>query len=1103
MRFKKITFIYSDLLFIAFFSLSVVFSFASEEEKSRQIPSQLRFTENVSQWDKKIRYRTDFNGGRLFLEKNAFTYVFYEPYAFAHKHDFSKNAGPGLKSDVFKLHALKVHFLNSNINTELKGTGIKPGYSNFFIGKDPEKWASKVKSYENVLYDNIFPSIDLKVSSELNNVKYDFEIQPGASTESIKLLYEGAEKLEINEGRLIIHTSVGEISEENLYAFQIIGNKKIAVPCCFKLNGDTVSFVFPKGYNKDFQLLIDPTLVFSTFTGSTADNWGMTATYDGGGNAYTGGIVFEAGYPVVPAIGAYQGSFAGGGRGGGNGSGFNCDVSISKFNPSGSALIYSTYLGGLDNEQPASLIVNDNDELLVFGRTYSSNFPTPLGYDNTYNGGADIFICKFNSAGTSLIAGTFFGGSSDDGVNIASQERILSSLKYNYSDDGRGEIITDATGNVYIAASTQSTDFPTSPGAVQPAFAGGLQDACVFKLDPNLSLTWSTYLGGRFNDAAYALALDNSSNVYVTGGTRSIDFPFTPGAIHTAFMGGEADGFVTRIKNDGSSILASSYIGTPYYDQSYFVQTDKNDDVYLYGQTGGHYPVSAGVYSNSNGGQFIHKLSSDLTTSIFSTVFGTGKGTPDISPTAFLVDKCENIYICGWGGSLGDTTTIIDTRFNPPFVYSNNQNVKTSSTTNLDTTSNAFQKTTDGSDFYFLVLKKDAKTLWYATFFGGPLSGEHVDGGTSRFDKNGIVYQAICGGCGGFSDMTTSPTAYSTSNLSQFSTTRPNTPNCNNALFKFEFDLRDIYTKGITITADTICAPSPVEFKNNSTGAKNFIWNFHDNTAIDTNSSPTHIFKKPGTYKVSLVGIDSASCTFADTAHINIEVKDSIIVNLGNDTIVCGIPNVPLNAGNPGNNYIWSNGESTQSITATDRQKYWVTVSSNYCKNADTIFVSFLTDETASHDTVLCGMDFIELTAGNPKSTSYLWSTGEATQKIKVYHPDNYWVKLEMGACSLTDTINVAGEKPLFTPNAFTPNGDEMNDLFSPFVEDIIDFRMEIYDKWGLLLYKTVEINKGWDGKYNNKPAKADIYVYLVDYKTVCTPKDKQQHMVGYLLLEK
>ena len=542
-------------------------------------------------------------------------------------------------------------------------------------------------------------------------------------------------------------------------------------------------------------------------------------------------------------------------------------------------------------------------------------------------------------------------------MNYSGNEVVLGSLKYNYADDGRGGVILDNSNNVYVASCTISNDFPVTGGCFQNVNKG-LQDGCVFKMDPNLtSLTWSTYLGGSANDAGYNLALDNNNSVYVTGGTESANFPVSVGALHPAYMG-NIDGFLTHLSSGGNAVLESTYIGTPFYDQSYFVQLDNFNNVYIYGQTGGAYPVTAGVYSNANGGQFIHSFNSTLSSTNFSTVFGTGKGTPDIAPSAFLVDKCQNIYTSGWGGTL--------------FNY----NVLTSTTFGLPVTGNAFQNTTDGSDFYFFVLQKNAAALWYASFFGGGISEEHVDGGTSRFDKSGVIYQAICESCGGNNDMPTSPGAWSTTN---------NAFNCNNALVKFDFDLlQTVAALNINPTTAAGCAPFPVTFTNQSQNAQNFHWNFGDGDTSNV-MSPVHTYTASGTYTVQLIAQSPLSCNILDTIFAVVTVYPNPTVTATSATVCAGTAATITASG--ASTYTWNTGATTASLTQSPAATtiYTVTGANTYsCVNTATtsITVNPLPIVTTVGSTTLCAGASATLTASG--ASTYTWNTSSNNPSITV-----------------------------------------------------------------------------------------------------------------------
>ncbi|MCF0209876.1 MAG: SBBP repeat-containing protein, partial [Bacteroidales bacterium] len=354
--------------------------------------------------------------------------------------------------------------------------------------------------------------------------------------------------------------------------------------------GNVVSYSIPD-YDRSKTLYIDPGLVFSTYIGSHSDSWGMTSCYDNYGMMISGGIVHGAEYPYTE--GSYDTLYNG-----------DWDCVVTKYDTLGHNLVFSTFLGGNKGEMPHSMICNQNDEILVFGTTGSTNFPTSdnafqtqmhngenLIYEGSisYNLGSDIFVACLNSNGNDLVASTLIGGSANDGLNYRPDfsMRVLydgnDSLYYNYGDIARGEIITDSANNVYVASCTFSTDFPITNGAFQQQNNGG-QEAVIFKFDHSLSsLLFSTYLGGNNNDASYSLDIDNQGKIYVCGGTTSANFPTTPLAYNTTFNGGSTDAFISIFSNDGTSLIASTFYGSNAYDQSYFIKVDKDNCPHIFG----------------------------------------------------------------------------------------------------------------------------------------------------------------------------------------------------------------------------------------------------------------------------------------------------------------------------------------------------------------------------------------------------------------------------------------------------------------------------------------------------------------------------------------
>ena len=832
------------------------------------VSNTVRFTENKNQWDANIHYRAALDGGALFLEKNSFTYCFYDKETELSNHVGTTPVGNG----YVKSHAFRMTFLNALEQATIQPKNPSSDYCNYFIGKDPQKWAGGVKNYKELVYQSLYPHIDLEIQGFQNSIKYNFIVAPMGNTNDIQLSYEGLNELYLDKGALRLKTSVNELVEYSPYAYQWINNARIEVPCEFVLDENTVHFHFPHGYNKGAQLIIDPQVVFSASSGSISSNFGHSCTYDADGNLYSGGIVFGPGYPTKLG---FDNVFHGG----------NEDVVITKYNSNGTDIVYSTYLGGSSDEIVSSLMVDAANNLFLFGVTGSKNFPvtanacfstfkggpayTPHATNgNDFDDGTDMYVCKFNAVGDVLVASTYIGGTSNDGINCNNRPNPaipgpLDSLQYNYGDYYRGELELDKSGNVYIISSTRSADFPIVNGFDKTL--DGLQDAVVFKMNADLStLLWSTYLGGSANDGGYGLILDATS-VYVTGGTVSNNFPVTAGVVQPLAGGGKADGFVARIKNDGKELLASTYWGTSKYDQSFFVKLDKNNDVYIFGQSEGKIAVKGAVYTNPGSGQFITKMNGNLDSVLFSTVVGNNDSLPNLSPTAFLVDACNNIYIAGWSAryskkELGNKDI--------PMI-------------NMPVTTNAPDTTTAGFDFYLMVLSKDAASLVYGTYWGGDLSAEHVHGGVSRFDKKGIVYQSLCTGCGGNDDYPLTNGAY------PHDVNNPNGSQngCNNAVFKIDFQIKMAQAN---FTADNFsgCAPLTVHFENKSTTGGKIVWNFGNNDTT-TADKPVFTYNTPGTYLVKLYINDPSSCNIWDTAFQYITVFDGISADFDFSAVPC------------------------------------------------------------------------------------------------------------------------------------------------------------------------------------------------------------------------
>lgn len=1109
----------------------------------------LRFFQNKGQWNSDLLYRAEFPGGFLFLRQNSLVYVLYDAGSLNH-HPAAINSGTARQANpkTINAHGVEVAFEGSSKGTL---TPLQPGTSkaNYISGTNRKSWTNDVATFGEVVYKNLYPGIDFRIFAYQATIKYEFIVSPGADPSLINMVYKGADRVSMNSSEQIaIETSVRTFKEAKPYSYQEVSQQTKEVASQFQLNNSRLSFKLPEDYDRSTKLVIDPELIFSTYSGSLPDNWGHTATYDDAGNLYAGGTVFGTNFPVT--IGAYQVQLAG-----------NVDVAIMKFSPDGSELLYATYLGGSETDLPTSLIVNKKGELLVLGITSSSNFPTSdNAFQKAFAGGdsieplsglelrkgADIFIAKFSPDGRQLLASTFLGGSKNDGISLTSNFAVR-----NYGDCFRGEIVLDKDDNVIVASSTNSTNFPLKDPAQNQL--GGNQDGVLFQLSSDLStLQWSSYVGGNGYDAAFSVKVTDGGKYYVTGITKSTNLPTKAGSLQGQLKGTE-DGFLAYYA--AKKLEQVTYLGTDAADGGYLLDLDAQGNVYVFGLTYGIYPITSGVYSNEKSGQFIHALDPFLTKTIFSTVIGGKQNAPDISPTAFLVNECGNIYIAGWGGNAN-----ILSGDNPK-----------STTRGLPITAEALKRTTNGNNLYIAMLEAGAKSLLYATYFGSNSTsnpnndpGDHVDGGTSRFDKKGVIYHSLCA-CGG-NRFPTTPNAWSSTN---------NSNNCNNAAFKINidvlkanFDLYDGTNKNIT----TACAPLKLELDNTSTGAIDYTWQING-SGFSRNENEIYTFEKAGTYTITLKAFNQLTCQKQDEFSRVIVVK-GFDAKVTGDTTVCHNLPAPLNASG-GTEYKWSPATGLSSTTApapiatvaqTTTFQVLIKDTESGCQATKEVKVTIddsKSDFSVSSNSTACSNQSVQLTAQGASATGfkwksdptlstttgatvtatpvqtttylvtgiyadgctptkevtvsvdrsylpdfqinrsaeacnepvyyelvnktsgaerYQWNTGVETsaettiQQLTYATPGQYTVSLTAynnSGCSLTTSKTLQAEPSLILANVITPNGDDKNDTF---VVPVEHSKIEIVDRWGKQIFKSVDYQSDW-----GKDIKHGTYYYLVE----------------------
>jgi hypothetical protein len=515
-----------------------------------------------------------------------------------------------------------------------RATGLEalPGRSHYFIGSDPAKWRTNVPTYAKVEYRDVYPGVSLVYYGTQRELEYDLVVAPGADPGRITLAFEGAERVELDrDGNLILGTTGGVLVSRAPLIYQELGGVRQRVAGGYRLQGSRRVGFRVGVYDRRHALVIDPVLGYSTYLGGTAGDGAAGVAVDGSGNAYMTGSTVSTDFPTQnPA----QASNGGG-----------SDAFVTKLNATGSGLLYSTYLGGSGNDDAFGIAVDASGNAYVVGRTDSTDFPVPSGFQATNAGGAfDGFVTRLNAAGSVVLYSTYLGGTSDDqGFAIAVR----------------------GSGEAYVTGSTTSGDFPTSVGAYQSGLAG-VGDAFVAKFDTTAagpgSRSYATYLGGGDfgiddngfplgpeGERAFGIAVDASGNAYVTGSTLSTDFPKTTGAYQSA-LAGFRDAFVTKLDAAGSALLYSTFLGGNATDEGRAVALDSSGNAYVTGFTNSAGFPTANALQSARGGQtdaFVAKLDPTASGSA-SLPYATFLGGGDVDLGLGIgVDASGNAYVAG------------------------------------------------------------------------------------------------------------------------------------------------------------------------------------------------------------------------------------------------------------------------------------------------------------------------------------------------------------------------------------------------------------------------------------------------------------------------
>ena len=529
-------------------------------------------------------------------------------------------AGPRSGTPV----ALGLKLLGANPAARVTGGEELPGKANYFIGNNPGKWHTNVPTYARVKYHGVYPGVDLVFYGNQQQLEHDFVVSPGADARRIAFRVEGSKEVSLDaEGNLVMAVEGGEVCFQRPLIYQESRGVRREIPGGYVLRGAR-EVAFKVGtYDPTRPLVIDPVLAYSTYLGGSSDNIGTAIAVDSSGHAYVTGYTISLDFPTTK--GAFQTKY----------SEDDYDAFVTKLNPWGSALLYSTYLGGNGSDTSQGIAVDAWGNAYVTGATSSSDFPTTeRAFQTTKVGSFDTFVTKLNPWGSALVYSTFLGGSYDTANAIA----------------------VDLWGSAYVTGETTSSNFPTTKGAIQTTYRGGY-DAFVTKLNPRGSaLVYSTFLGGSKYDSGYGIALDPSGDAYVTGYTGSNDFPTTEGAFQRTYSGGY-EVFVTKLNLRGA-LVYSTYLGGSGTGTGNAIAVDSSGHAYVTGQaSSGNLPTTEGAFQTTCAGDFdtfVTKLDRSGSALLYSTYLG---GNDSDTGNGVAVDAWGNAYVTGFTMSGNFPTT--------------------------------------------------------------------------------------------------------------------------------------------------------------------------------------------------------------------------------------------------------------------------------------------------------------------------------------------------------------------------------------------------------------------------------------------------------------
>ena len=603
---------------------------ASVDETLRNSP--VMFIENIGQFAEGARFQVRGGNGTLWLTDDALWITIVDPPAVSNQRSARSGLSPALpfdrdpESEVENRQGvnLRLSFPNANPNPRLEPFERLETTVSYFLGNDPDGWRPDVPVWGGVRYVDLYPGIDLEVTSEGGQFVQRLRAQPGADLSQVKVRVEGAESIELagTEG-LRLSTASGDYTLPLLTVPDVMPDARPVISTVEAAKFDIAApFILSASHRVISSSSIQnqdnlPILLYSTFLGGSSNDWANDITVDEIGAAYVTGVTSSADFPTTS--GGFDTTLDGG-----------VDTFVVKITPNGSALAYAIFLGGDSFDRGWGIAVDENSAAYVTGDTSSLNFPTTSStFDATHNGRCDAFVVKVAPDGSTLVYATFLGGSDwDEGQDIA----------------------VDNNGAAYITGVTQSLNFPTTLGSFDATYNGD-GDAFLVKLAPDgITLSFATFLGGGLSDKSYGIAVDKNGAAYITGFTESSDFPTTPGTFDT-IHNGSSDAFVMKLLPNGNALAYSTFLGGENYDNGMSIAVDGSGAAYITGSTQSFdFPTTPNAFDTTHNGvqnAFVAKVTPDGSSTAYVTFLGESRGR---GGNCIVVDNSGAAYITGDGG---------------------------------------------------------------------------------------------------------------------------------------------------------------------------------------------------------------------------------------------------------------------------------------------------------------------------------------------------------------------------------------------------------------------------------------------------------------------